>query len=316
MVEVRTLTGDDVRRLLDLDALVDALAGAFAALSDGEVQAPPRSQLAAADGILLSMPAYRPGAPFGVKLVSVFEGNGAIGLPAHMAIIALFDEETGAPHRARGRDLDHRRPHGGRLRPLVPARGAPGEPGPRDRRRRRAGALPPRGDPAGPPHRGDPHRVGVPGGGTRPWPRSTAVRASRRPSRRRSAAPTSSRCAPAVPGPVVDPAWIAPGTHVTSVGYRPPAGELPPELAARARLLVETRVAFEPTPVGCGELAGLDPASGAELGEVVLGRRPGRIGPDEITVYKAMGHAVEDLVAARLVYERALVEGAGSVVAL
>ena len=58
--------------------------------------------------------------------------------------------------------------------------------------------------------------------------------------------------------PVIEPDWIAPGTHVSSVGYRPPDGELPAR-AARQRLFVETREAFEPTPVGCAELAGRDP---------------------------------------------------------
>jgi alanine dehydrogenase len=315
MIEVRTLTGDDVRRLLDLDALVDALTGAFAALSAGEVQAPPRSQLAAADGILLSMPAYRPGAPFGVKLVSVFEGNGAIGLPAHMAIIALFDEATGAPIAL----VDGTS--------ITAARTAA------------ASALSCRLA-----ARPESRVLAIVGGGVQARSHLAAIPrvlpiediriASAFPGEAPDVAALDSRARVAAsieeavrgadvvalctssPGPVVDPAWIAPGTHVTSVGYRPPAGELPPKLAARARLLVETRVAFEPTPVGCGELAGLDPATSAELGEVVLGRRPGRIGPDEVTVYKAMGHAVEDLVAARLVYERALVEGAGSIVAL
>ena len=315
MVEVRTLTGDDVRRLLDLDALVDALAGAFAALSDGEVQAPPRSQLAARDGILLSMPAYRPGAPFGVKLVSVFEGNGAIGLPAHMAIIALFDEATGAPialvdgtsitaaRTAAASALSCRLAARPESRVLAIVGGGV-------QARSHLAAIP-RVLPI------EEIRIASAFPGEAP-----AVAALDGRARVAASIEEAVRGADVValctssPGPVVDPAWIAPGTHVTSVGYRPPAGELPPKLAARARLLVETRVAFEPTPVGCGELAGLDPATGAELGEVVRGRRPGRVGPDEVTVYKAMGHAVEDLVAARLVYERALVEGAGSIVAL
>jgi ornithine cyclodeaminase/thiomorpholine-carboxylate dehydrogenase len=68
--------------------------------------------------------------------------------------------------------------------------------------------------------------------------------------------------------------------------------------------------------VGCGELAGLDPASGTELGEVVLGRRPGRLDDMELTVYKAMGHAVEDLAAATLVHARARALGAGASISL
>ena len=77
--------------------------------------------------------------------------------------------------------------------------------------------------------------------------------------------------------PVIEPGWIAPGTHVSSVGYRPPDGELPRELAAPRRLFVETRDAFAPPPVGCAELQGLDPDAGTELGEVLRGRaRPHR----------------------------------------
>jgi ornithine cyclodeaminase/alanine dehydrogenase-like protein (mu-crystallin family) len=116
--------------------------------------------------------------------------------------------------------------------------------------------------------------------------------------------------------PVIDPAAVPPGTHVSSVGFRPPRGELPPELARTARLFVETRAAFEPPPVGCGELQGLDAAAGAELGDVLLGHRPGRTDDGEITVYKAMGHVAEDIAAAELVYAAALRDGAGTTVEL
>ena len=102
---------------------------------------------------------------------------------------------------------------------------------------------------------------------------------------------------------------------MSSVGYRPPDGELPRELIARGRLFVETREAFEPTPVGCAELAGVDPASATELGEVLLGRAHGRVG-EEITVYKAMGHVAEDIAAAELVYAAARREAAGTFVEL
>jgi ornithine cyclodeaminase/alanine dehydrogenase-like protein (mu-crystallin family) len=81
-------------------------------------------------------------------------------------------------------------------------------------------------------------------------------------------------------------------------------------------LFVETRAAFAAPPVGCAELAGLDPEHGTELGELVAGTRPGRQSADEITVYKAMGHVVEDVVAAELVHRRARERGAGRVVTL
>jgi ornithine cyclodeaminase/alanine dehydrogenase-like protein (mu-crystallin family) len=57
--------------------------------------------------------------------------------------------------------------------------------------------------------------------------------------------------------------------------------------------------------VGCGELAGLDTGTGTTLGAVALGRKPGRENDTEITDYKAMGNAMEDMVAANLVFQRA-----------
>ena len=68
--------------------------------------------------------------------------------------------------------------------------------------------------------------------------------------------------------------------------------------------------------MGCGELVGLDPSVGTELGEVLLGQRRGRQSEGELTVYKAMGHACEDLAAASLVYHCAKQEGAGHSVML
>jgi ornithine cyclodeaminase/alanine dehydrogenase-like protein (mu-crystallin family) len=115
--------------------------------------------------------------------------------------------------------------------------------------------------------------------------------------------------------PVIKAEWIKPGTHVSSVGYRPPNGELPKDLAREHRLFVETLDAFQPVPVGCGELAGLDASTGTTLGAVALGRKPGRLSDVEITVYKAMGVAMEDMVAANLAYQRAKRAGGGDVMA-
>src|SRR6202011_3597745 len=113
--------------------------------------------------------------------------------------------------------------------------------------------------------------------------------------------------------PILDFSWLSAGAHVTSVGS---GSELDPETIRRGRLFVESRVALQPPPAGAAELAGLDPSRAAELGEVVAGSAPGRQDPDEITVYKSMGHAVEDAAAAALVYRRALREGAGQPVAI
>jgi ornithine cyclodeaminase/alanine dehydrogenase-like protein (mu-crystallin family) len=76
-------------------------------------------------------------------------------------------------------------------------------------------------------------------------------------------------------------------------------------------LVVESRAALAPYPAGAHELAGMEPEAVAELGEVIAGRHPGRRSQDEITVYKSVGHAMEDAVAAGLVYRRARAENVG-----
>jgi ornithine cyclodeaminase/alanine dehydrogenase-like protein (mu-crystallin family) len=102
--------------------------------------------------------------------------------------------------------------------------------------------------------------------------------------------------------PVVLAEWVAPGTHVSSVGYNAPGSELDPELVRAATIVVESRdSSFAPPPGGAPELAGVDPALVAELGELVNGTRRGRATPVEITLYKSVGVAVQDLAAAALV---------------
>src|SRR5689334_19530899 len=98
--------------------------------------------------------------------------------------------------------------------------------------------------------------------------------------------------------PVLRREWLAPGTHVTSVGAALDGPELDPETVRAGLLCVESRGAFEPPPAGSFELQRLDPEGSVELGEVLAGTRPGRVGDKQITVYKSMGHAVEDAVAA------------------
>jgi alanine dehydrogenase len=117
------------------------------------------------------------------------------------------------------------------------------------------------------------------------------------------------------PAPVIEARWVKPGTHVSSVGFHPPSGELPKDLARAHRLFVETLDAFRPPPVGCSELAGLDIARATTLGAVAIDRKAGRRDDQEITVYKAMGVAMEDMVAANLVFERAKQAGGGNLMA-
>jgi ornithine cyclodeaminase/alanine dehydrogenase-like protein (mu-crystallin family) len=105
--------------------------------------------------------------------------------------------------------------------------------------------------------------------------------------------------------PVLRRHWLDPGTHVTSVGSSMDGPELDRETVTAGLLVIESRVAFQPPPAGSHELQGLDPSVAVELGEVLSGSHPGRTSAEEITVYKSMGHAVEDAAAAAIVLERA-----------
>ena len=97
-MDVLFLSKSEVERLLDPRALLDALARGFADLSAGKIACPNRPELTVPEaGFLLSMAAWQPGKRMTVKMVTVFEGNVAKGLPSHLALICLFDPETGAP---------------------------------------------------------------------------------------------------------------------------------------------------------------------------------------------------------------------------
>ncbi|HKY93763.1 MAG TPA: ornithine cyclodeaminase family protein [Kiloniellales bacterium] len=313
---VLVLDEPTVEALLDPAALLDALALGFTALSSGKVQVPARPQLTVPGaGFLLSMPAWREGSPLAVKQVAVFEGNLARGLPNHLALIALFDPSTGAPlcimdgtavtaiRTAAAAVLSVRllaRPDARvvtlvgagvqarehlRLLPLV-----------RDFANIRIASLVPE----------DAERLAA------MQPGAVAVT-----ELRKAVAESDVVCLCTHSyAPVIEPAWVRAGTHVTSVGYAPPSGEMPLELLRRGSLFVETREAFAPTPIGCPELAGLDPERASELGEVLAGLRPGRRSAQEITLYKAMGTAMEDLVAAELAWRAALDRGLGRQVTL
>jgi ornithine cyclodeaminase/alanine dehydrogenase-like protein (mu-crystallin family) len=108
----------------------------------------------------------------------------------------------------------------------------------------------------------------------------------------------------ASPVPVVQNEWVAEGTHVVAVGScRPAQRELDPELVARARLVVDSRAAAlkEAGDVVMGIAEGRWSAEhvSAELGEL-----PARRDDREITVFKSLGLAVEDIFAAHLVLSR------------
>jgi ornithine cyclodeaminase/alanine dehydrogenase-like protein (mu-crystallin family) len=246
-----------------------------------------------------------------VKIVNVFDGNLAVGLPNHLAAINLFDADTGAVtcvmdatyitgiRTAAAAVLSHdllARPES-RVATIVGA-GVQARahlellPLVRDLDEMQICSLE------------FEHAERL----AELHPKAHAVRDTKSAIERSDIVCLTTHSA----APVIDAAWVRRGTHVSSVGYHPPGGELPPALARDHRLFVETKDAFAPPPVGCGELAGIDAAHGTALGEVVNDRRKGRASGSEITVYKAMGIAMEDMVAANLAYRSAKRAGSGA----
>jgi ornithine cyclodeaminase len=119
--------------------------------------------------------------------------------------------------------------------------------------------------------------------------------------------------------PVLEGAWLAPGSHVNAVGSSvPTAREVDGEAVRSARLFVDRR---ESAMNEAGDLIaamkeGTIASSHivAELGEVLIGSAEGRRGPDEITLFESLGLAVEDLAAAAFVVSAAQEQGAGATV--
>jgi alanine dehydrogenase len=112
--------------------------------------------------------------------------------------------------------------------------------------------------------------------------------------------------------PVVLRDHLSPGTHVTSVGFNPTGREVDDATVADALVAVESREsALAPVPAGSLDLANADPDDVVEIGELLDGRRTGRTSPDELTLYKSVGVAVQDAAAAALVLRAALEQGAG-----
>jgi ornithine cyclodeaminase/alanine dehydrogenase-like protein (mu-crystallin family) len=301
----------DVERLLDVDAMLDALAKALVIFSSGITSVPPRAGARVGErGLLGTMPGYVPGVALEVKLVSVFPGNHHHGLPSHQGLIMVFDEDNGAPLALMDGTYITAIRTGGTA--AVAARLLA---------REDASVLAILG-------------AGVQGGShLETFPRIRDFKEIRVASRdldkakelaaRHPRAKAVDSFEAAVRGadvvacctdarePILRREWLKDGAHVSSVG-----GTFGPELdaatIAAGRVFVEWRgAATSPPPAGAVELQGIDANSITEVGEVLADTKPGRLSRDEITIYKSTGHAVEDAAAARLVYDRAKAEGVG-----
>ena len=328
---MRVLSRREVEALLDLDRLVEALAGAMADLSAGTASMPPRiaARVPRQEGILGAMPAYLPSSgALAAKLVTLFPKNAALGLHTHQAAILAFDPDTGTPlalmdgtyitavRTAAGSALATRylaRPEAAvlavlgtgvqaraHLRALARERGwADVRVAGRDETKARALA-----DELS-------AALGLP------------IRAVA--SYREALAGADVACAAThSPEPVVRREWVAAGTHLNSVGLSPEGPEVDAATVVDALVVVESRQqALAPWPTGLLELVGplrdglITPEHiHAELGELVTGARPGRTSAEQITLYKSAGVAVQDAAAAALVLAAAAEQGAGTEIEL
>ena len=123
-------------------------------------------------------------------------------------------------------------------------------------------------------------------------------------------------CATTATAPLFSWRDIAPGTHINAVGaFTPEMCEVGPETVARARIVVDQREAALVEagdllqPLAAGRISGAETWS--ELGELVTGVQPGRQSNEEVTLFKSVGLAIQDLVAAAHVYHKARELGIG-----
>ena len=295
---------------LDYALLADALARAFAA--GAQVPVRHAHRLGAADALLL-MPAWSDAA-LGVKLVTVMPGNAARGAGTVQAIYVLLDRATGEPRALLdGEALTLRRT--GAASALAARYLA------RDDAQNLlvvgAGRLAPHLACAHFALRPQLRRVFV-------WARDPARAQTTAQSLRDLGLPAQAvehlepavreahivSCATTATAPVVHGGWLEPGTHLDLVGgFTPAMREVDDVAAARARIFVDT---YAGALSEAGDL--LAPlASGAigrasvlaELAELVRGDRRGRTSAGQITLFKSVGTALEDLAAAALVVAHA-----------
>jgi len=325
---LRFLSADDVRRALPMAEAVEAMKRAFVTLSAGEAVVPMRAHLALEEpsGDALVMPAYVPAdGRLGVKIVTLVPANREAGRPMLQALVVLVDATTGSPLAVMdGTTVTAIRTGAGSgaatallARPDADTAAVIGA-GVQGRTQleavcavrpiRRARVFDRDASAADAFAREMGERLGI------------TVEAAASASEALSGAAVVCTATTASE-PVFDDADVAPGTHLNAVGaYQPPAREIPAATVCRARVVVDQR---EAALEEAGDLVvpiqdGLITADhiAAEIGEVVAGTQPGRQDADEITFFKSVGVAVQDVAAAEAALAGARRLGLGTDVAL
>lgn len=305
---MQVIGAEDLHRLLDYRSLVEALRAMF---RDG-CEAPPRHHHAvpvpgAASGTLLLMPAWQAGRHLGIKVVTVFPDNSRRSLPVVFGSYVLLDAATGAPVALLdGTALTVRRTAAASAlaadylaRPDSAVHLVVG-----------TGALAP--------HLAAAHRIVRPIRETRIWGRDP-VKAGALAARlagegiaavsaRDLAAAVQSAdvitCATLAQDPLIRGEWLRPGAHLDLVGgFRPDMREADDEAVRRATVYVDTEAALHEAgdviqPLASGALT--RDAIGGDLFGLACGTAAGRRDNQQITLFKSVGTALEDLAAAEL----------------
>lgn len=323
------LTRRDVQKLVPMADAIELMKLAFRELSAGRAESPLRSVVPVAEGaVTLLMPAYVPAAnALGFKVVSVFEGNRAKDLPTISAMVCLLDESTGAPSAIM---------NGAYLTAL------------------RTGAV--SGAATDLLARDDARNLVVIGAGAQGVTQAAAVAAVRSIERitvvdlsedsleryRKQIAEdwpelldrleTTSDASVVADADVICTATtsrqpvfsdrdVKPGTHINAIGaFTPEMQELPEETVARATIVVDqVEAVLEEAgdfiiPIAKGTLD--RHRIQRELGQIVAEEAPGRATVDEITLFKSVGNAVQDVTVARKAVERAREAGVGQQVSI
>jgi alanine dehydrogenase len=329
---LRILRASDVRAAVDMPAAIGVMRTAFAQLASGMAELPERVALSVLDqgATTLVMPAYlRTGRELGLKVVGVFPDNTARGLPTVPATVLLLDAATGLPlalmdgtyltalrtGAASGLATDLLARPEARVAALFGAGGqAPYqlEAVCRVRRIERVWLV----------NRTLIHaeQLAEQVAGWGEW-RPSEVRVAD-PARESQAAVADADViltATSSSEPLFAGDWVRPGTHVNAIGaFTPAMCELDAALLRRALVVVDQRTA---ALAEAGDLLramregalGAD-AIHAELGELVLGTRPGRTDPEQITVFKSVGLAVQDVAVASYAYRQAIRLGLGTAI--
>ena len=312
-----------VRSLLPMDDLIAAMGSALAEFSAGGVTQPLRTvlEVGEAKSFFGVMPAYVPSQrALGTKLVTVFGSNLARGLPSHLATVLLLDAETGGLLAIMdGRYITEARTA------AVSAVSV------QHLARRDAGVMAILG--AGVQARSHLEAIARvrPLREVRIWGRTPAsverfvaeMQPHTTATLHRSLSAQDAVLdadiivlVTASPEPVVFSPWVRNGAHICAVGAcRPNQREMDPRLVARADLYVDSRagglaeagdivLAIREGTIDAAHIRG-------ELGEVACGTIPGRRDEDRVTIFKSLGMAVEDVVAAQLAYDKARQAGLG-----